>query len=813
MPNLVFQFMAVLLFGSMFCTDLAGADDTKPGAVPDGDRFFETHIRPLLAEHCYECHGAGKQESALRLDTWEGLRKGGRSGVVVVSGQPAQSLLLTAVRYTDPDLQMPPEQRLTKQQIARLEQWIQLGAPHPDAGGAPLTGKTRRVDLESGRRFWSFRKPVKPSPPIVQLSDWVKSDIDRFVLGKLEDHGLHPAPPADRLTLIRRTTQSLIGLPPTAEEVEAFLRDDSADAFEKVVDRLLASPHYGERWGRHWLDVVRYADSNGLDENIHHGNAWRYRDYVVKSFNADKPYDRFLEEQIAGDLLTGAADEAARYEQIIATGFLMLGPKVLAEVDEVKMEMDIIDEQIDTLGRAVMGLTLGCARCHDHKFDPISTDDYYALAGIFKSTRTMEHHTKIARWWEVPIPTMEDRKRQAEHGKQVAEAKSRVESFLARAGSPTGRTLPEDAPGGEQPEDGLTPEMKAELKKLRDAVAKLEKSPPTVASAMAVGEREVRDLPVHIRGSHLTLGEVIPRRFPLVLAGDSQQAFGQETSGRLKLARWLTSAEHPLTARVIANRVWGWHFGNGLVGSVDNFGVIGQRPVNQPLLDWLAVALQENSWSLKWIHKTILMSATWQMSSQVNEHARSVDPENQLQWRAGIRRLEAEAIRDSILAVSGQLERELGGTLITIPNRTFFFDHTSKDTTDYSSVRRSIYLPVVRNHLYEVFSLFDYSDAGSVVGSRNTSTVAPQALFMMNSRFMARASAALAEQVASVHSSREQVNRLYRIVLTRSPSPGELENAMEFLRRSDQLSGNGSGDSLRLLSQALLSSSEFIYLR
>ena len=482
---------------------------------------------------------------------------------------------------------------------------------------------------------------------------WTPSEIDRFILKKLKEHGLKPAPPADKRTLIRRTTQSLLGLPPTPKEVHEFLKDESADAFEKVVDRLLASPHYGERWGRHWLDVARYADSNGLDENIHHGNAWRYRDYVVNSLNKDKSYDRFLIEQIAGDLLpTEGVDEATRFERIVATGFLMIGPKVLAEVDETKMEMDIIDEQLDTLGRAVMGLTLGCARCHDHKFDPIGNDDYYALAGIFKSTKTMEHYTKIARWWEVPIPDGEDRQKQAEHKKQIEEAKSKVDSFVAEANKKVVASLPEGTSVEGNLEEKFPAETKAELKKLRDAVTKLEKSPPAVSSAMAVAERDVKDLPIHIRGSHLTLGEVVPRRFPRVLAGDIQSAFPKDSSGRLELAQWLTSNEHPLTSRVIVNRVWRWHFGNGLVGSPDNFGIIGQKPINQPLLDWLAVSLQENGWSLKWLHKKILMSQTWQMSSQLDENAQSVDPENRLQWRANVRRLEAEAIRDSILAVS-----------------------------------------------------------------------------------------------------------------------------------------------------------------
>jgi mono/diheme cytochrome c family protein len=801
----------------MFAATVAGfaADVPKPPAQSaDGIRYFEMHIRPLLVKHCYECHGEKKQESALRLDTWVALMKGGDTGTAIVAGKPAQSLLLTAVKYQDPNLQMPPEKRLSKQEVAKLEQWIKIGAPHPDATGTLVAVKKKRISIEDGRKFWSFRKPEKPPLPEVKDKKWTNSEIDRFILKKLQEHGLKPAPPADKRTLIRRTNQSLIGLPPTAKEVEDFLKDESAEAFEKVVDRLLASPHYGERWGRHWLDVARYADSNGLDENIHHGNAWRYRDYVVNSLNKDKPYDQFLIEQIAGDLLpTEEVDEATRHERIIATGFLMIGPKVLAEVDETKMEMDIIDEQLDTLGRAVMGLTLGCARCHDHKFDPIGNDDYYALAGIFKSTKTMEHYTKIARWWEVPIPTAEDKKRQADHKKQVDDAKSNVESFIAEANKKVLASPPEGTSAEGNLEERFPAETKAELKKLREAVTKLEKAPPAVSTAMAVAEREAKDLPIHIRGSHLTLGDVVPRRFPRVLAGDNQKPLPKDKSGRLKLARWLTSDDHPLTSRVIANRVWRWHFGNGLVGSPDNFGIIGQQPVNQPLLDWLAVSLRENNWSLKWLHKKILMSQTWQMSSQLNDHAASIDPENRLQWRANVKRLEAEAIRDSILAVSGQLDRTFGGTLITIANRSFFFDHTSKDLTDYSSVRRSIYLPVVRNHLYEVFSLFDYSDAGSVVGNRTTSTVAPQALFMMNSGFMTKASEALAKRIESSRNNEEKVKALYRIVLTRLPTDGELTSTLEFLRRSKQLSGKAEADPIRLLAQTLLSSNEFIYLR
>jgi len=799
-------------FSIMLAVALCQAARGDDAQQADDVRYFENNIRPLLATHCYDCHGPDEQESSLRLDTFAGLMAGGDSGMAIVPGKPAQSLLLTAVEYQDSNLQMPPDGKLDEREIAKLAHWIKLGAPHPDAGGAPVVAK-EGIDLEAGRKFWAFQPPVAMALPEVQNQHWPQSPIDRFILNQLEAHGLQPAAAADRQTLIRRTTISLIGLPPTPDEVDAFLADESPGALAAVVDRLLASPHYGERWGRHWLDVARYADSNGLDENIHHGNAWRYRDYVVEAFNFDKPFDEFVTEQIAGDLLP-AEGEQQRYQRLIATGFLAIGPKVLAEVDETKMEMDIIDEQLDTLGRSMMGLTLGCARCHDHKFDPISTEDYYGLAGIFKSTRTMEHYTKIARWWEHPIPTPDDKARQAEHAERVAAAKSKVAAFIAETNDDLTAALPTGEVPPENLEERYPAEAKATLKKLRGELAALEGKPPQVASAMGVGERDTIDLPVHVRGSHLTLGDVVSRRVPAVLAGKQQPAFGSEQSGRLQLAGWLTSDGHPLTSRVIVNRVWQWHFGSGLVGTPDNFGKLGRPPLNQPLLDWLAVRFREQGWSIKWLHRALLLSSTWQMSSQLDEHAQQVDPENRLHWRSNMRRLDAESIRDSILAVSGRLDRRLGGTLLTLENRSFFFDHTSKDTTDYSSTRRSIYLPVVRNHLYEVFSLFDYSDAGSVVGRRTTSTVAPQALFMMNSDFMLQASDALAARIEhAAHGPDARVRELYRIVVSRDPTGDELEGALAFLGQSQTDTGASGQTAWRLYCQALLSSNEFIYLR
>jgi hypothetical protein len=686
----------------------APAADLKPEDV----RFFETRVRPLLANKCLKCHGPEKQKGELRLDSVEGVKKGGGSGQPLVTrDKPEESLLLRAVRHEDGAEPMPPEEKLKDSEIDDLAQWVKRGAPYP---------ATAKLNGTDPAKHWAFAPVKRPAPPSVDGKQSIHNDIDRFVLARLTAAGLKPAPRADKATLIRRTTFDLTGLPPTPEEIDAFLADDSPAAFEKVIDRLLASPAYGERWGRHWLDVARYADSNGLDENIAHGNAWRYRDYVIRSFNADKPYDQFLLEQLAGDLLP-ADTTAARHDQLIATGFLALGPKVLAEPDEKKMELDIVDEQIDTLGRTVMGLTLGCARCHDHKFDPVTIADYYGLAGIFISTKTMEHFRKIARWHENPLADAQEIKRKADHDAAVAKLKERVKALAGKT------------------------ETADEAKKLKSELAALEKSEPELPSAMGTTEGKPVDTPLLRRGNHLTPGPVVPRRFPVILAGESQAALPKDGSGRLALARWITAPKHPLTARVMVNRVWRWHFGKGLVRSVDNFGLIGEKPTHPELLDWLAASFVEDGWSVKKLHSRILLSATYQMSSAHDSRAAAADPDNRLLWRANIKRLEAEAIRDSLLSVAGLLDRTAGGPALShVKNREFLFDHTSKDKTTYESNRRSIYLPVIRNNLYDVFQLFDATDATVPNGDRATTTVPTQALFFMNSDLATRAAEALA---------------------------------------------------------------------
>ncbi len=789
---------------------------------PKATEFFERNIRPLLIRRCDECHSkqSEKIRGGLSLDSRDGWRKGGDRGPAIEPGKPDESLLIQAVRYKDEDLQMPPKGKLPDREIALLTHWVAMGAPDPRESGA-VSPSRARIEIKDSRAFWSFRPPVDPPIPAVRVESWPGTPLDRFIQAGLEAKGLRPASAADKRTLIRRATFDLIGLPPTPEQIDAFLADDSPEAFDRVVDRLLDSPHYGERWGRHWLDVARYADSNGLDENVAYGNAWRYRDYVIAAFNRDKPFDRFLLEQLAGDLLPAEGDKSEANERLIATGFLAMGPKVLAEVDETKMEMDIVDEQIDTVGRVFMGLTLGCARCHDHKFDPIDTTDYYALAGIFRSTRTMETFKKVARWHENPLADEAYRARRAEHDRRVADQKGAIQTLIGRENE---RLQPRDRkakPLPKAPESLYSDATRAELSRLRKVLSDLEASAPELPTAMGVAEGPVADVRVHVRGSHLTQGELVPRRVPIVLAGSDRPAFRADQSGRLELARWLVDPRHPLTSRVMVNRIWRWHFGRGLAPTPDNFGALGGRPSNGPLLDWLARRFVESGWSIKSLHRLIMTSRTYRMGHDFDAKYARVDPENGLQWRFSPRRLEAEAIRDALLSVSNTLDPAIGGSLLRVKNRDYFFDHTSKDVATYDSRRRSVYLPIVRNHLYDAFDLFDYSEAGVPNGDRATTTVAPQALFMMNSELVEEASRNLASdlQLHAPKDESERIRQLYVRGYGRPPSLVEADRALAFLDRvARQLEAEQAVEGSRrlrawqVLCQTILASNEFVYL-
>ena len=660
-----------------------------------------------------------------------------------------------------------------------------------------------KIDLAKGREHWAFQPVQRAALPAVKAKDWPQNGIDHFILARLEQAGLQPAPAASPETLQRRLNYALTGLPPKANSKFVNLKSE--------IENLMATPQYGERWARHWLDVVRYADSNGLDENAAHANAWRYRDYVVNAFNADKPYDQFLIEQIAGDRLetNDAQEDARRRELFIATGFLSLGPKVLAEPDKVKMEMDIIDEQIDTLGKALLGLTLGCARCHDHKFDPIPTADYYALAGIFKSTKTMESLKTIAKWHENSVATPAEKRLREKHDVLIDAQKKVVTAFTEKANAQLLVSLKIDKLPA-KPEEKYPKTTREELGKLRTALKQLENNPPPLVSAMGVTDGNATELPVFVRGDHNTPASFKqPRRFPQVLSDG--KPLGNENSGRLALAQWIADKKNPLTARVMVNRVWRWHFGRGLVATTDNFGLLGERPSHPELLDWLAAWFMDNGWSVKKLNTLILTSATYQMSSTASPAALQQDANNVLLSRAPLRRLEAEPLRDSLLELGGLLDKQVGGFVWTFENYKLVFNHTSEDATTYESNRRALYLPVIRNHVYDLFELFDFPDPGTVNGNRADSTIAPQALYLMNSPLVLRATESIAEALLKEGdlTNAQRVQRLYAQVFNRPPTVKETQRAVVFINNfaQDRLA------SWQALSQALVSSNEFLYLK
>ncbi len=789
------QFASVLLAaGPLLAASLLPALARRQAAVvsPDQTSFFESKVRPVLAANCFQCHGEKVQKAGLRLDSFAAVRTGSSTGPVIAPYLPGKSRLIAAVQYRG-QIKMPPTGKLRLIEIAALTDWVKMGAPWPEPISPQKAGV--RKQPASGRSFWSFQ-PVKRSvPPAVKDIAWVKSPIDRFILAKLEAKGLKPAPPADRRTLIRRAYFDLVGLPPSPDEVAAFITDPSPNAFAKVVDRLLASPQYGERWGRHWLDVVRYADSNGLDENVAFANAWRYRDYVVNALNKDKPYDQFVKEQIAGDLLQGGSNQD-RNERLTATGFLSLGAKVLAESDKEKMVMDIVDEQIETASKAFMGLTVSCARCHDHKFDPIPTRDYYALAGIFKSTKTMSNLATVAMWVERPLsdPALEPQKK--EYEQKLTTAKAHVKELKDRKAA-----------------DDL-------IKKAEEELKQVEKQGPPVPSVMAVEEGAVANCRIHVRGDTQRLGDESPRGFLTVLSNGAETRLDAKSSGRLEFAEWLTRPDHPLTARVEVNRIWQGHFAEGLVRTPDNWGLLGEKPTHPELLDWLAREFTA-AWSIKRMHRMIMLSSTYLMSCANDAKGLQLDPENRLLWRMSRRRLEAEPLRDAMLAISGKLDLTMGGTLLDTGNHNYVTNDQSGNAARYHSARRSIYLPVIRNALYDMFQAFDVGDPSMVNAKRGSTTVAPQALFVMNSPFAIEQAAGFAERIlaAPMLSDSERIKQAYLRALSRTPTVPETVRALAFLRSFEKMIAGYEKDQMKIrakawqsLCQTLLASNEFTYL-
>jgi cytochrome c553 len=895
----------------------------------DGVEFFEKNIRPIIATRCQICHNDKVKTGGLDLQTTEGLRAAHAGGFFTPAANPEQSLLLKALGF-EGRIKMPPQGKLAADKIAVFEQWIRQGAPFPDSGSAAPVRSAGMKITDEDRRYWAFRPLAKTAAP-------VGNPVDFFLDGRLQREGLKAAPPAGKLTLLRRVTYDLTGLPPTPGEIRDFLDDNSPGAFSKVAERLLASPRYGERWGRHWLDVVRYADSTGSDEDHRYPHAWRYRDYVIKAFNDDMPYSQFVREQLAGDILAADPGSGVGSRGIVATGFLALGKKALAQRDLVLKRYDVIDDQIDVTSKALLGLTVACARCHDHKFDPISTRDYYALAGIFASTYSYDGGAK-GRPVETPLVPEERYKDFRKHWNAIQDLETKIDKILdldrdakrhrdkyharmadymmaaheiyARNQPPAetaakakleagmldrwvfylrGRGRPElgkwhqasddsrariaehyqiefkqaadqydrnlnwwtnarrrypesgklvgprpavrreDNPffyavwldGGplhrtpEQQIEALEGEKAKSIRTLLAEQAELERSAPSeeIPMACAVTEGEPVDQKIFVRGDHHTPGAPAPRAFPEVLTGGAQPAPFASRSGRLELADWIVSEKNPIAARVMVNRVWQWHFGEGIVRTPDNFGKLGEKPTHPELLDYLARRFIDDGWSVKKLHRLILESNAYRMSAAVSLEQKSKDPENHLLSRFPKRRLSIEEIRDSLLAIGGQLDFTMGGTLDpgigtdgeTSPDRISM----NPDTTN----RRSVYLPLRRSNLPALLNLFDFGDATSPQGKRGATTVATQALFLMNSPFVERQAEGLAGRLASEEKEVWRVEQAYLAILSRSPKPDEIDEAVSYVHGLSSRWGDkiGSRQAWRSFCQMLMASNEFIY--
>ncbi len=966
-PLILFErHLLVLLALAVFvlsCSTNLHAEDEKT-IEPEKLEFFEARIRPVLIKHCYECHSAKSEDvkGSLLVDSAVGLLQGGDSGPAIVAGKPDESPLIEALRYDG--VEMPPDGRLPPNVVKDFERWVEMGSPDPRTDNpAPGVIKPQRtIDLEAGRQFWAFRPVENHERPDVSDKSWPKSDIDAFVLRKLEAAGLKPAVDADRRTLIRRLYFDLTGLPPSPEDVSAFLADKSDNAIDTVVDRLLDSPQFGVHWGRHWLDVARYADSNGADFNATFHNAWKYRDYVIDSFNSDKPVDQFVREQIAGDLLAHENDEQLA-EGIIATGFLMLGTKMLSERDKEKLTMDVVDEQLNTIGQAFMAVTLGCARCHDHKFDPIPTKDYYALAGILKSTRTLQGESQqyVSTWPRRQLPTKEEHvaavtkfdvtkkelkasikkaKDQAsalskqiqllnkntnallvddseakltgswtkstyskpfigvgyihdaksEKGEKWAEftvkiprtatydvqlgysgttgradnvpisikhAEAEIEvsldqekkgpideefaslgQFPFEAGKPAVITVSTRGTVGyvtldavrlvelDDKGEPVVNEVSEDDEKLKSAESELkeatekqkqleadlkqldENAPTPLPKAIAVAEAEkIDDCEINIRGEHRNLGPKAPRGFLQVAYSGAAPKIETQQSGRRELAEWIASPDHPLTARVFVNRIWHHLLGQGIVSSVDNFGRLGDKPTHPELLDRLAADFMREGWSTKKAVRQIVLSRTYQMSSQHNERSWNADPQNRLLWRAHRRRIPAESIRDAVLSVSGQLDLTPDGSPVeglgTLVTQNVADE---KQIEQKETLHRSAYLPIIRSQLPPMLAVFDFADPDLVVGRRSVTNVPAQALLLLNSPFVMERAEVAADRVRSTDPAKDgaespdawiTIERTYELVLSRQPTDAEIVRAEKFLeaatRTDDAAADNNDG--------------------
>ncbi|SIO27855.1 Planctomycete cytochrome C [Singulisphaera sp. GP187] len=792
--NSLCRLTSLLLLSHLAATTVAAAGPPAPHPTAEALEFFEKRVRPILVNQCYTCHSANtNSKGGLRVDDRNGLIQGGGSGPAVVPGDPENSLLIQAVNHAEDAPKMPPKKRLSPEEVADLTQWVKDGAAWPEAKLAAAVGKPNAKYDKLRETHWAWQPVAKVAAPNVQGASWVRDDLDRFILARLEQEGLKPVGDADPQTLLRRLTFDLTGLPPTPEEIVAFVNDDSHDALDKLVDRLLASPAFGERWGRHWLDVARYGESTGSSRNIPYPHAWRYRDYVINAINKDKPFDQFIREQVAGDLLPAGSPEE-KDEHLIATGFLALGVKDVNQRFKVRFIMDNVDEQIDTVSRSVLGVTASCARCHDHKFDPIPTADYYALAGIFQSSDLcagvrnkmggggLDYYDTqlLLHLGPKSAAAAEPNEKIAAATKAVA--KARAELVAIRDSADSEKTGPDGRPKLAAARQKLN-RLQAELIALSD--------PAVNGAKLAFGVRDaktVSDTQIRIRGEAEKLGPTVPRGFLTLLQFPDQPKVNPSQSGRLELAQWLTSEKNPLTPRVMANRVWQNLFGEGLVKSVDNFGISGDVPSHPELLDHLATQFVRDGWSVKTLVKRVVLSRAYRLSSENAEANDAVDPGNRLVWRHTPRRLHAEEIRDATLAAAGTLN-------LTPPEASPAKDMKVTELRNNEprakelakaareSHHRSLYLPLLRQLTPTSLEVFDFAEQGMVTGHRDTTTVATQALYLLNDPFVRRESLSLAGRLLQRTDldDKDRVDLAYRLTVSRPATAAEIARIRGFL--------------------------------
>ncbi len=858
------DFTTIAVFASVLSFGSIALGQTEKPLSTESVQFFETKIRPVLVAQCYRCHSADGQgiRGGLSLEHKDAMLSGGESGPAIVPGNLEESILWNAINYQD--YKMPPKTPLPRAVIEDFRKWIEMGAPDPRvSSGVVIHSNVTPEDISKGKDFWSFKAPVKTEPKSSQHSNWAVTDIDRHVAQLWDEHALEPANDAEPATLVRRLFFDLIGLPPSVRELDTFVanwRSNPESAISLTVDDLLQRPQYGERWGRYWLDVARYAESSGKEVDMTFPNAWRYRNYVIDSFNNDKPYDQFVREQIAGDLIPAKEDKQFA-EQLIATGFLAIGPKALIEQNPRQFQADLIDEQIDTTTRVILGVSVACARCHDHKFDPIPQTDYYALAGIFQSTETLfggmrsQRNRQPSNLIILPLNDPNPNDKPISKTELVSLKKQLEEREKEYVEARRAQRQPEKSKEGTAGRSSflsvaILDQLIAQISGRMNTVDS-DGKPMTLCMGVQASDRP-RDARLLVRGEIDQPAQEVKRGLVQVLCKD-QIKLPPNTTGRREFAEWLTSRDNPLTARVMVNRIWQHLIGNAIVREPENFGASGPAPSHPALLDYLAVNFMDSKWSVKHMIRSIVTSRVYRLSSAFDGARFEADSENVYVARANIRRLDAEAIRDAILAISGQLElnrpkasliASFGTTLIG-PNGpamippTALASATGSDSEktpgrpnmmnairvggrnpnanpfEAPNYSRSVYLPIARNSLPRALDVFDFAEPSMVVGSRETSSTADQALFLLNNPFVLEQCDALARQLVRMSSNQsERISKAFTLVFGRPATQKELRAAADFFRKADDGKKTVAAEqrvfqALSQFCQALLCSAEF----